>query len=74
MDPDGGDTLDERWSALLAAYDQTVAAGHTPDPDLEASAPPELRRRLRRARNCLPWPPPTPTVNDNSIEGKKAPT
>jgi hypothetical protein len=53
MSPDGGDALDEQLSDLLAAYDEAVAAGHTPDPRLESSAPPELLRRFRRARDCL---------------------
>jgi hypothetical protein len=53
MNPDSGDALDEQLSDLLAAYDEAVAAGRTPDPSPEASAPPELRWRLRRARDCL---------------------
>ena len=51
MNPEDNDVLEERLSALLAAYDDALAAGRPPPPDDDF--PPDLRTRLERARACL---------------------
>jgi WD40 repeat protein len=43
---------DDRFSECLAAFDEALAAGKTPDP-AAATAPPQLRERLRQAEACL---------------------
>ncbi|HEV3256611.1 MAG TPA: serine/threonine-protein kinase, partial [Gemmataceae bacterium] len=53
MSPRDGDARDDQFSALLAAYDQALAAGQTPDPASASSTPADLRQRLERAQNCL---------------------
>jgi hypothetical protein len=44
---------DEQFDALLAAYDEALAAGPSSTPPTEPHVPPVLAARLQRARACL---------------------
>lgn len=51
--PGAGSDPDATLTAYLSACDEALAAGRTPPPCPPEVADPELRRRLRQARDCL---------------------
>jgi hypothetical protein len=53
MNPVDGEPLEDQLSALVAAYDEALAAGRLPGPGPESSAPPGLWERLRGLRRLL---------------------
>ena len=53
MNPEKEIGLEDEFDALLVAYDEALAAGHTPPTDTTLSTPPELSHRLGRAQAVL---------------------
>ena len=53
MSPDDSATVEERLADLLAACDDVLAAGLTPDLPDPAALPTEVRARLQRDLACM---------------------
>ncbi|HEY7425383.1 MAG TPA: serine/threonine-protein kinase [Gemmataceae bacterium] len=53
MAADDAVPLEEQFADLLTAYDEALADGRANTSASEALVPPQLRARLRRARDCL---------------------
>jgi eukaryotic-like serine/threonine-protein kinase len=51
--PEDGDRTDDRLATWLSAYDEAVASGGQALAPGEDEVPPELRNRLRRAKECV---------------------